>query len=547
MCIVDRSGAGIQLRRGGEGLAKVRHEAGKIVGAGTELDAGIYVVHTGKENGESEGIQIISAADIDVSGSTDEANGIWANTTKSPAAGSEIPIDIDITGGTILASSELYSTGVAVTQHTDGDITIDAAEGVKLGTRAAVIGGPGIYAGGTNTEISGRSDVTITNNGEIHASGGGFNSSGGIRVTHGGVGTVTVKNGSGGMIFTGGADPLNSEIGGISVLYKGVTLDSDDKDGKPRAVVIESSGMIESESFGVYVKVYGDDAKSIPVTVDVKGGSVDAVMHGIYVTNGFTSAGGVIKVTVDEGASVKSRRDGVHVDGALLKDGTRAQTVEVHGTVAGGSRDFAGVHMVKGGTVVIGPRAHVSAASGTAIKANAEGDMTVILVMDGDGFTGTVDGEIRNAAETAFRIRDASGTETALTAERALKSVGGTKGVYRAVRTSVLEEAMEDGSKVGYKFKMTGPEERQYHARARVYEALPSVLLDLNAPAPRPRRACAAMRPGATAPGPRSTPAKASGRRRVRRLPRARPGGRWPGTSRAGASLPVLISPPGRN
>ncbi len=479
--------AGIYLERKGEGLAKVHHEAGKIVGKSSQTQAGIYVWHKGKA-GKTDGIQVISSADIDLSKNTEARSaGIWV-TTKRPAAGSEIPIDIDITGGTIL----LTGAGVFIDHDTDGDITVDAAESVKIGTRTAVIGTSGIQIGEAGGEIIGRSDVTVTNNGEIHANGGKFRNASGIWVMHNGVGTVTVKHGSGGKISAGSAvarDNNVNESGGISVLYKGVTLTPDDKDGKQRAIVIESSGMIDAEVFGIYVKAYGDDDKSIPVTVDVKGGVIDAVRHGIYVMNGFTSAGGVIKVTVDEGAEVKSRQDGVHVDGALLKDGMRAQTVEVHGTVAGGGEGFAGVHMVKGGTVVIGPRAHVSAASGVAVKANAEGDMAIVLVKDGHGLVGTVDGDIRNTAKTSFRIRDASGMETALTAGGAVKSDGGTKGVYRAVRTSVLKEAMnEGGSKAGYKFEPTGPEERQYHARARVYEALPSVLLDLNAPAPRLRR-----------------------------------------------------------
>ncbi len=482
------TGAGITLQRRGEGLAKVQHEAGKIVGAGTELDAGIIVRYYGKA-GENDGIEIISAADIDLNGSTDLGrSGIWA-TTDNSAAGSEIPIDIDVTGGTILAAfgnTQDKSRGIRVDQHADGDVTIDAAEGVKIGTRTAVMGSSGIQV---DQETDGRSDVTITNNSEIHANAAGYRNSGGIRVTHKGTGTVTVKHGSGGKIFMIGRRALIGEeelqSGGISVLYKGVTLTPDDKDKKKRAVVIESSGMIESGAFGVYVKTHGDDDKSIPVTVHVKGGVIDAREHGIHVMNGFTAAGGMIKVTVDEGAEVKSVKDGVYVDGALLKDGMRAQTVEVHGTVTGGGEGFAGVHMVKGGTVVIGPRAHVSASSGVAVKANAEGDMVVILVKDSQGLIATIDGEIRNTAETAFRIRDASGTETALSADDTVKSTGETKGVYRAMRTSVLEELEEGGSKVGYKFRTTGSEERQYHARARVYEALPSVLLDLSAPAPR--------------------------------------------------------------
>ncbi len=477
---------GIFLKRAGKGLAKVEHRAGKIVGKGTGVGSGITVAHIG-EAGETEGIHIISAADIDLSESSkDSTAGILAD-SKNAVAGSVIPIDIDVTGGEILANASQAGSpkggrGVQVIQRADGDITIDAAQGVKLGTRTAPLGGAGLQV----FEAFGDSDVMITNNGEIHIKGG-FNDSAGIGVRHAGVGTATVKHGSGGKIFVE-VDGRRGSIAGIRVTYEGKNL-PDAKDKKKRAVVIESSGMIDSGSFGIYAKTLGDDAKSIPITVHVKGGVIDARDHGIYAMNGFTTADGMIKVTVDEGAEVKSRQDGVYVDGALLKDGMRAQTVEVHGTVAGGGEKYAGVHMVKGGTVVIGPRAHVSAVSGVAVKANAEGDMVIVLVKDGHGLVGTVDGDIRNTAKTSFRIRDASGMETALTAGVAVKSDGGTKGVYRAVRTSVLKETMnEGGSKVGYEFKTTGAEEKQYHARARVYEALPSVLVDLNAPAPRLRR-----------------------------------------------------------
>ncbi len=119
----------------------------------------------------------------------------------------------------------------------------------------------------------------------------------------------------------------------------------------------------------------------------------------------------------------------------------------------------------------------MGAESGTAIKANDEGDMVIILEKDGNGLVGHIDGKIVNAAATVFKTRvlQDSGTETALSEGGTVERRGETKGVYDAVHRLKLKKSGNV-----YEFESDG-DFRTYHPRARLYEALPSVLLDLNA------------------------------------------------------------------
>ena len=78
--------------------------------------------------------------------------------------------------------------------------------------------------------------------------------------------------------------------------------------------------------------------------------------------------------------------DGILVTGAGLAEGSttlRASTVTVNGVVMGGAG--AGVHLVGGGTVVVGANGRVGARSGTAILSGPTGDL-VVVIADPDGF-----------------------------------------------------------------------------------------------------------------------------------------------------------------
>ncbi len=511
---------GIKVWHNGAGLLKVEHKAGKIVAWGPDSQ-GISVNHEGKRNTKVKGIHIVSAAEIDLSSATNRrfgASGIYAQTVQpssrrgGPNTGSDIPIRIEMTGG-VIKSPSANAKGIVAVQHLKGDITITVAADAKIGTEDSPIGEYGVFtqvksgaagavsitnAGkiyadkdGIFVEQIGNGDVTVVNDGSIDAVRAGIN------VEPESAGRVVLKHNAGGKIAVSGDGGTDA---GLRVLYQ-----VPDADGE-RGIMIESSGDISAPAaYGILAWPRNNAAattRKTPVTIHVKGGAIEAGKDGIYAavrrySSGETGetvehAGGKITVTVDHGAAVTAKADGIYVDSGELDGGMRTQTVTVRGKVMGGDKDddgnkYAGVHMAKGGTVVIGPRAHVGAASGTAVKANAEGDMAVILEEDAYGLTGRIDGTIVNAAETVFKTRGVSGMETTLSTGQAVRRDGGTKGIYRALQVFVLREAMEGGSKIGYEFK-AGSEERQYHARARVYEALPSVLLDLNARAPRMSR-----------------------------------------------------------
>ena len=140
-----------------------------------------------------------------------------------------------------------------------------------------------------------------------------------------------------------------------------------------------------------------------------------------------------------------------------------------------------------GGGIVIGPMAHVSSKSGTAIRVDARaGAVTVVLERDGYGLAGHLDGKILNAdsTATAFSARTGeTGTATALKVGDRVDMRVGTAGVFDAVHRTTL--ATVTG---GHEFREQS-RTRIYHDRARVYEALPSVLLDLVRPASPAERA----------------------------------------------------------
>ena len=133
--------------------------------------------------------------------------------------------------------------------------------------------------------------------------------------------------------------------------------------------------------------------------------------------------------------------------------------------------------------------AHLSAKSGTAIKIDERaGAVTVILEKDEYGLAGHLDGKILNAdsTTTAFKARPGeTGTEMALSVGDRVDMRGATQGVYDKVHRTQLMRITG-----GHEFKKLS-ETLIYHDRARVYEALPAVLLDLNGQLPYQERMAA--------------------------------------------------------
>ena len=201
------------------------------------------------------------------------------------------------------------------------------------------------------------------------------------------------------------------------------------------------------------------------IRVDVTGGSISAEGNGVEALYAVPhDDNGAIAVSVAEGARVAGGGNGVYVRNAGAGAGSlRAQSVTVNGEVTGGTG--AGVHMAGGGRLTVGATGRVGAASGVGVL--ADGDLTVVIEQR-DGGVGRVTGRIEETGgdgdpEVWLQAADAA------TAVRVTGAFG-TKGATLAGVFDVGIVADGDGVRV----------ESGYAPRARVYEALPSVLLGLN-------------------------------------------------------------------
>ncbi len=352
-------------------------------------------------------------------------------------------------------------------------VTGGAVHGKDDGIRATNKG-----TGSSTVRVSGSARIESSDEDGIHASAGDDDTNNPVREKS--KAAVLIDLGAGSRVVTlGGAERDASHHGLLAEHFGNQAVSEDDTD--TGSVTVNSAGVIRTAGGGHGIAAFAKgSAATVPIAVRATGGSISAAGAGIHVEN---MGQGMTEVTVGEGATVTAERDGIYVDGSQVfadghsRAGERTQTVTVRGKVTGGSGTWAGVHMVKGGTVVIGPKARVSAASGTAIKANDEGDMTVILEMDERGLTGLIDGTILNTAKTTFKTRvGASGAQTTLDNGATVDTSRETKGVYDEVHWATLE-TLTDGS--GQEFRKM-PAARVYHDRARVYEALPSMLVELN-------------------------------------------------------------------
>ena len=261
---------------------------------------------------------------------------------------------------------------------------------------------------------------------------------------------------------------------------------NDNADGTGDVTVTNTGTLVSGGGDGISALNRG--AGAIAVT---NSGRIEAGSHGIRASH---RAAGAVSVTVAEGGVVTAVADGVRVERG---DETGTQTVTVRGRVAGGDGEdgeWSGIRMDGGGTVVIGPRARVEAKSGVLVRpADAAGAMTVTLEKGPHGLAGHFLGRVLNTETTSFTTRTgAEGTAETLSVGDTVDMRGETKGVFDAVRRARLGTV--EG---GHAFtEVPGTETRAYHDRARVHEALPSVLLDLLRP-PSPAGRAVSPRGGA--------------------------------------------------
>ena len=518
--------SGISLKRDGTGLLKLEFAKGKVVSGGTTEGFGISLRHKGAAGEEAKGIHLVSGADIDLSAHTSAAKaGIHATTGDAPADAT-IPIKIRVTGGTIDVSDPASSTptiggsAIKAEQVAKGDIAITVEKAARLGKKGAVAGAYGIEAW---LRPASEGDIAITHRGGIHAGEGILARS---DATSAEKGSIAITTEAGSMIVakefkdysTISEDGISANIseaastGDITITHNGAI------DAGRIGIFSVNSGtgdVTVTTGAGSRIVARGDMANSSGINASVRGagatgdvtvvhgGEITAKDEGIYVSNRRASAAGTgtLSVTTARGSKVTAGKQGILV----WHQGTGTFNVAVRGMVMGDSAhtsgsdtDYAGVHIqVKdtntrsggGGKIVVGPRAHLSAKSGTAIKIDERaGAVTVILEKDQYGLAGHLEGKILNAdsTTTAFKARlGETGTERALSVGDRVDMRGATQGVYDKVHRTRLMRITG-----GHEFKKLS-ETRIYHDRARVYEALPAVLLDLNGQLPYQERMAA--------------------------------------------------------
>ena len=518
--VIHSSQSGIHITRDGTGLLGLELTGGRIAVTGAGEGNGIRLTHTGEAGADSRGIRIVSGADIDLSGNTAAGKtGISVTTNGAPEASGRstttVPVTVRVTGGTIdvgnSAGGSENGYALRVLQYARGDIDITVEPEASLGREGSVAAQAGIDV---LLEPAAEGDISITHRGRIYGGEGIYvrnestsGKKGNIAITTD-PGSVTVATGDGKdginafITATGGTGDITvTHNGGIDssrigiFAYNNGTGDVTVTTGRGSVIVARGDSAASS---GINASVR-DSAATGDVTV-THGGTVTAGDEGIYVSNRNTSGGtGTIGVTTERGSVVTADKQGILV----WHRGTGRFGVTVRGTVTGdsaytgeGDTEYAGVRIqVKdtdtraggGGGIVIGPMAHVSSKSGTAIRADARaGAVAVVLERDGYGLAGHLDGKILNAdsTATAFSARTGEGgAATALKVGDRVDMRGETMGVFDAVHRTRL--ATVTG---GHEFKKLS-ETRVYHDRARVYEALPSVLLDLVRPASPAERA----------------------------------------------------------
>ena len=464
---IDADGIGIQAYTDGNGGVTVTTETGSTVVTKTANADGIRayssatggtgditVTHSGGIDAGGNGIQAYTDGNGDVTVTTGTGSTVVAKKAGIEAS-------TNATGGaadlTVAHSGGITADGTGIDVHTDGngDITVTT----ETGSTVVAKGDSSHGINALTTHNNGNGDIKIAHNGSLE---GGRS---GIYTYNSGKGDVSVTTGSGSAIVARGTQNRASGI---------------------RAGVWENLGDDSARTHG------GGD-----LTI-VHRGTITAKGAGIRAFNRVVGAKGTgtIDVTTERGSRVVAERQGI----VVWHEGSGRSTVTVRGTVRGDSAHtgksdtkYAGVRVeanqqtpktlrgadAEGGVIVIGPRAHVSSGSGTAVMIDAgTGKWALVLERDRHGLAGHVEGTILNPAATAFSARTGEdGAATALKVGDRVDMRGETMGVFDAVHRTRL--ATVTG---GHEFKKLS-ETRIHHDRARVYEALPSVLLDLVRPA----------------------------------------------------------------
>ena len=505
------------------------------VGQGSS-SGNITVIHNGSIDAAGDGLHLDNKGTGDITITTganskivSKKRGIYA-----PGKGNFV-----ITHG---GSIEAGARGIYLDPNGSGGVTIETKKGstIKAGSIGVVAE---IKAGESGL-------LQLTHGGSVDSKEEGLD------LSHRGSGGLTVKTQVGSKIkagrygvyariSTGGSGLLKVTHGGeIESTTTGLYAHHFGTAGNVE-VTTEKGSKIKSAGESSYPDGEPGLSAAVRGTANTAGtlmvyhqGEITAGHEGIYATHRVTDGTGKITVKTAPGSKIVAALQGLR----LRHDGTTGTfDVQVRGTIQGGNAaddgtKYAGIHIQTldddttvggGGTIVIGPRAHVHAQSGDAMRVDSfAGPVKIILEKDSDGFVGRVEGKIWSPAKetTTNRVTTSTKAElsfftrvgmdgdetpddpTTATGARSVVPAADETGLTPDDPTTGVVYRREAGEGIydkviklqlktipeGYEFEDdTTVDLRLYQDRARVYEALPAVLLDLNGQLPYQERMAA--------------------------------------------------------
>ena len=470
-------------RNGGLGTLTVTH-SGAITSMSSTHSPGMLVDSRGA------GPMLVTTSG-DVTATTSTQRGIYMVAQDDGA------MTLEATGGAISASAQ----GVYVESKGDGAVTIRGAAAAGSGGRQTG-GGPTIMAG--------------THGVHVHKSGSSA-TAGDVSIALAG-GSITAGTGTG---------------------HHGVHVQ--DRAGYSGDVTIDSAADVTAGGRGVNVSRLGSGGVDVTIGAgaSVTGGEVGVYVGGaetgLMVARRYTPGYGVgVAPGVDPGDPDEevAATHGEGADAVALLD----QLVTVRGTVTGGTG--AAVHLAGGGGVLV--------LEGGSVRADSSGSGEAVLAVGGPALV-YIDGEVRggagadaavylggggavtiglngrvlaNGAGSAIGGADGAAVTVTLVVpslyrDDAAAAVARVEGGYLNVGDGVRLREQRNGVATGYSATLefdedgllaaavSGLDERPAptfsltcaaagDGRCRMYEALPSMLLALNAPASRADRASAA-------------------------------------------------------
>ena len=471
----------------GSGDIGARVRGGRIAATGRMRgNAGIWAQHTGS------GDIAVAAEDAAIEAAASSTFGVFAGHWGSGNIGARVR------GGGIAATGQAQGNGIWTFHAGQGDIAVaaedvaieaagDIANGILVGHRgtgAVAIDVDGGRIGATGTRADGIDAIAVGDSIDIVAEDVAIE----VRGTEYSNGIVAVDRAGG---------------GGISIATRNVDIDVRAREGlggKLLGGMFVSAGNPEEAAghagdsridvHGGSIRTAGEDSGAIQI-VHNRGGSIaidvrEAVIEAggdraIGIEARHPGSGGGVRIRV-EGGTLSVEGPGGHAisagsfdeeTGAVRAagvgvDGYRRQHVTANGRVRGGGG--AGVRLVGGGRVEVGPLGSVGAASGVAVLAEGDGAaLRVEAQLDGRRMDEAITGEIRNDDGRTTVAVNGVVLHDGATGATGLRAPNGARDVTLAASATVAGRAFPASDFAS-----------GYAPRAAVYEALPGFMLHLD-------------------------------------------------------------------